>query len=122
MSAAVRAALAVKRAEARSRSVSPSKPHLTPPNGDNERPHFGRELDASIASPFGSPKPAARAVAAAADCSSDSPILDMNLNQKSEEAIVRLSVENGSYHSLRRRHSSRTRFWQHLLFRRIIEY
>ncbi|SYW80309.1 uncharacterized protein UBRO2_03577 [Ustilago bromivora] len=95
MSAAVRAALAVKRAEARSRSVSPSKPHLTLPNDDNERPHFGRELDASIASPFGSPKPAARAVAATADRSSDSPILDMNLNQKSEEAIVRLSVENG---------------------------
>ncbi|SPC65941.1 uncharacterized protein UHOD_04699 [Ustilago sp. UG-2017b] len=95
MSAAVRAALAVKRAEARSRSVSPSKPHVTLPNGDNERPHFGRELDASIASPFGSPKPAARAVAVTADRSSDSPILDMNLNQKSEEAIVRLSVENG---------------------------
>ncbi|SPO23684.1 uncharacterized protein UTRI_03788_B [Ustilago trichophora] len=95
MSAAVRAALAAKRAEHRSRSVSPSKPSPTLPNGDNERPHFGRELDASIASPFGSPKPAARSVAAAADRSSASPAPSMDLNQKSEEDIVRLSIQNG---------------------------
>ncbi|SPO24519.1 uncharacterized protein UTRI_03788 [Ustilago trichophora] len=95
MSAAVRAALAAKRAEHRSRSVSPSKPSPTLPNGDNERPHFGRELDASIASPFGSPKPAARSAASAADRSSASPAPSMDLSQKSEEDIIRLSIQNG---------------------------
>ncbi|SNX87290.1 uncharacterized protein MEPE_06000 [Melanopsichium pennsylvanicum] len=95
MSAAVRAALAAKRAELRSRSASPSKPSPSLPNGEHERPHFGRELDASIASPFGSPKPVARSVAAAAARSSASPAPDMNLNQKTEEEIIRLSIENG---------------------------
>lgn len=98
MSAAVRAALAAKRAEHRSRSTSPSKPNT---NGDtdqqNLRPHFGRDLDASIASPFGSPKPAKRsfAAAAAADRSTSSPTPEVDLNQKTEEEIVKLSIQNG---------------------------
>ncbi|ETS62080.1 hypothetical protein PaG_03639 [Moesziomyces aphidis] len=104
MSAAVRAALAAKRAEHRSRSSSPSKPSTPLRNGDdsgdtltksNLLPHFGRDLDASIASPFGSPKPASRPGSAAAQRTSASPVPDMNLNQKSEEDIVRLSIQNG---------------------------
>ncbi|CBQ73392.1 conserved hypothetical protein [Sporisorium reilianum SRZ2] len=98
MSAAVRAALAAKRAEHRSRSSSPAK--LTPslPNGaDNELPHFGRDLDASIASPFGSPKPAAARLARASDAdrSDASPAPEMDLSQKSEEHVVRLSIQSG---------------------------
>ncbi|GAK65754.1 uncharacterized protein PAN0_010c3974 [Moesziomyces antarcticus] len=104
MSAAVRAALAAKRAEHRSRSSSPSKPSTPLPSGDdsgdtltksNLLPHFGRDLDASIASPFGSPKPTSRPGSAAAQRSSASSAPDMNLNQKSEEDIVRLSIQNG---------------------------
>lgn len=101
MSAAVRAALAAKRAEHRSRSASPTKLSPSLPNGgaDNELPHFGRDLDASIASPFGSPKPAARSLRAAdADRSSASPAPEMDLNQKSEEDVVRLSIQTGGYY------------------------
>ena len=104
MSAAVRAALAAKRAEARSRSVSPSKPSVSLPNDDgssttrNLLPNFGRDLDASIASPFGSPKPASRSVALSAEQISASPSTEMDLNQKSEEDIVRSSIQNGKLH------------------------
>lgn len=105
MSAAVRAALAAKRAEHRSRSASPTKLSPSLPKGDNtELPHFGRDLDASIASPFGSPKPAARPLRTAdADRSSVSPAPEMDLNQKSEENVVRLSVQTGEYHFSTRR-------------------
>lgn len=100
MSAAVRAALAAKRAEHRSRSSSPTKLSPSLPNDDNELPHFGRDLDASIASPFGSPKPAARSVRASdAHRSSVSPAPEMDLNQKPEEDVVRLSIQTGAYNS-----------------------
>lgn len=101
MSAAVRAALAAKRAEHRSRSVSPSKPSIILPNGDggdtarNHLPNFGSELDASIASPFGSPKPSSRSNSAAANRIDRLASAEMDLNQKSEEDIVKLSIQNG---------------------------
>ncbi|KAJ9479477.1 Zinc finger protein LEE1 [Pseudozyma hubeiensis] len=96
MSAAVRAALAAKRAEHRSRSSSPTKLSPALPNDDSQLPHFGRDLDASIASPFGSPKPSPRSIASLdANRSSASPTPAMDLNQKSEDDIVRLSIQNG---------------------------
>lgn len=98
MSAAVRAALAAKRAEHRSRSASPTKSTLPLPNANNELPHFGHHLNASIASPFGSPKPVSRSVTPTeADRASASPAPDTSLTQKSEEDIVRLSIQNGAY-------------------------
>ncbi|GAC97580.1 adenylate cyclase fragment [Pseudozyma hubeiensis SY62] len=96
MSAAVRAALAAKRAEHRSRSSSPTKPSPALPNDDSQLPHFGRDLDASIASPFGSPKPSPRSITSLnANRSSASPTPAMDLTQKSEDDIVRLSIQNG---------------------------
>lgn len=98
MSAAVRAALAAKRAEHRSRSSSPTKLSPALPNDDSQLPHFGRDLDASIASPFGSPKPSPRSITSLnANRSSASPTPTMDLNQKSEDDIVRLSIQTGMY-------------------------
>ncbi|PWY99591.1 hypothetical protein BCV70DRAFT_200524 [Testicularia cyperi] len=105
MSAAVRAALAVKRAEqrSRSRSASPTKQlasdsdvsnaaaeHGNAANSTGSKLSFGRDLDPSIASPFGSPKPKSKPI-----IPSSVTYGEVDLGQKSLDDIVRSSVRSG---------------------------
>ncbi|EPQ27533.1 uncharacterized protein PFL1_05071 [Pseudozyma flocculosa PF-1] len=97
MSAAVKAALAARRAANRSRSTSPSKPAQS---SDQEPNHLGspaNQLDSAFISPFGSPKPRGRALGTStANSGADAASADAgDVIQKPIEDIVRSSVDNG---------------------------